>query len=164
MSIRLSHRAVPFALAAGLLLSGLSLAGTDAAIDDHNHGDVPFELQLDNGQKWAIDAPLSKAMGEIGQAMRESLQAIHEDRLPAADYLPLARQVNDGVAYIVANCQLPPAADAQLHVIIAQLMAGAEKMAGHSADAPRAGAVQIIGALDAYAQYFDDPQFVPVAH
>ncbi|AMQ89766.1 MULTISPECIES: hypothetical protein [Pseudomonadales] len=164
MPIRLSPIALPFALAAGLLFSGLSLASDGAAIHQHDHGDAPFELHLNNGEQWAIDAPLSKAMGEIGQAMRESLQVIHEDRLAAEDYVPLAKRVNDGVAYMVANCQLPPAADAQLHMIIAQLMAGAEKMAGSSADSPRDGAVQVIGALDAYDKYFDDPSFVPVAH
>lgn len=62
------------------------------------------------------------------------------------------------------RCELPPDADAQLHMIIAQLMMGSEKMAGNSAEAPRAGAVQVIGALDAYAAYFDDPDFIPVAH
>ena len=29
---------------------------------------------------------------------------------------------------------------------------------------PRDGAVQVIGALDKYAAYFDDPGFLPIAH
>lgn len=163
MSIRLSTAVIPFALAAALVFSGASLAA--AAVHDHDHGDAPFELQLNNGEKWAIDAPLRKSMGDISAAMSESIGTIHEDQLPAADYVPLASQLNDSVAYMVANCELPPDADAQLHMIIAQLMAGSEKMAGNNADAtPRDGAVQVLGALEAYEQYFDDPDFVPVVH
>jgi hypothetical protein len=163
MKLKAYQAAIPFALASALLFSGVSLASTDAALHDHDHGDTPFELQLDNGQKWAIDPPLRKAMGDISDAMRQSLDAIHHDRLPAEDYVALATQVNDGIAHMVANCELPPDADAQLHMIIAQLMAGSEKMAS-SSEISRDGAVQVIGALDAYAEYFDDAQFVPVAH
>lgn len=162
MSIRLNHSSIALALAA-LLFSATSLAADDAVTDDHNHGDAPFELQLDNGDKWAIDPPLRKAMGEISNAMRTSLEAIHQDRLPAKEYAALASQVNEGVAYMVANCELPPDADAQLHMVIAQLMAGSKKMASGS-DVRRDGAVQVLGALDAYAHYFDDAEFVPVTH
>ena len=164
MTMKFNHAALPFALAMAFLVSGASLAADDAALHDHDHGDVPFELQLDNGQKWAIDPPLRKAMDDINDAMRTSLDAIHQDRLPAEEYAALATQVNEGIAYMVANCELPPDADAQLHVVIAQLMAGSEKMAGNSDAAARDGAVQVLGALDAYAQYFDHAGFVPAAH
>ncbi|MFA5677582.1 MAG: hypothetical protein WC953_04125 [Pseudomonas sp.] len=163
MSFRLIPAAVPFALAAALLFSGAGMAD-DGAAHDHEHSDIPFELQLNNGEKWAIDPPMGKAMGDISTAMRQSLDAIHENRLPAEDYLPLASQINDSVAYMVANCDLPPEADAQLHMIIAQLMAGSEKMASSSDASPRDGAVQVLGALDAYDQYFDDPDFADLAH
>jgi len=164
MSIRLSTALIPLTLAAALIVSGTSLAA-DSVVHDHDHGDAPFELQLNNGEKWAIDAPLSKAMGDINLLMRESIETIHEDQLPAAEYVPLADQINDSVAYMVANCELPPEADAQLHMIIAQLVTGADKMAGNNADAtPREGAVQVLGALEAYEQYFDDPEFVLSAH
>ena len=164
MKIKAYQAAIPFALASALLFSGVSLASGDAALHDHDHhGDMPFELQLDNGQKWAIDPPLRKAMGDISDAIREAVADIHENRLPAEDYAVLASEVNDGVAHMVANCELPPDADAQLHMVIAQLMAGSEKMANSSVHA-RDGAVQVLGALDAYAEYFDDPAFERVAH
>ena len=41
-------------------------------------------------------------------------------------------------------------------------MAGKTKKA--KGGKPRDGAVQVIGALDKYAAYFDDPGFVPIAH
>ena len=164
MSIKLSTALIPFTLAAALAVSGAGLAA-DTAVHDHDHGDVPFELQLNDGEKWAIDAPLAKAMGDISLVMRGSIDAIHEDQLPATEYVPLARQINDSVAYMVANCELPPEADAQLHMVIAQLVTGADKMAGNNVDAtPRGGAVQVLGALEAYERYFDDPDFVAVLH
>lgn len=162
--IRLSTAIIPFTLAAALLVSGTSLA-TDIAVHDHDHGNAPFELQLNNGEKWEIDAHLSKAMSDISLVMRESIDTIHKDQLPAAEYVPLADQINDSVAYMVANCELPPEADAQLHMVIAQLVTGSDKMAGNNLDAtPRDGAVQVLGALEAYEQYFNDPDFVPIAH
>jgi hypothetical protein len=39
---------------------------------------------------------------------------------------PLAETVNAEVAGIVQNCKLEPEADEQLHIVIAELMAGAE--------------------------------------
>lgn len=164
MSMKLNQTAIPFVLMTSLIFSGVSLAADDAALHDHDHGDAPFELQLDNGQKWAIDPPLRKAMDDINNAMGTSLEAIHQDRLAAGEYAALATRVNDGIAYMVANCELPPDADAQLHMVIAQLMSGSEKMAGDSDVAARDGAVQILGALDAYARYFDHADFVPAAH
>lgn len=157
----------PSAILLPLIVASLVLAGAAQAADDpaaHDHGDIPFALQLDNGQKWAVDAPLSKAMGDISASMRGALDAIHADRLAPADYAPLASQVNDSVAYMIANCNLPADADAQLHMVIAELMRGAEARAGGSAEAPRAGAIQVIQALDAYHHYFDDPDFEPAAH
>ena len=163
MSIKLSTAALPFTLVAALLVSSISLAA-DTAEHDHDHGDAPFALQLNNGEKWAIDAPLGEAMGDISATMRASLDTIHNDQLSAEGYLPLAAKVNDSVAHMINNCDLPEDADAQLHMIIAQLMAGSEKMAGNANDAPRAGAVQVVQAQDAYHRYFDDPGLVPVAH
>src|SRR5690554_8016732 len=126
MSIKLSTPLIPNTLATALAVSGAGLAA-DTAVHDHDHGDAPVDLQLKDGEKWAIDAPLDKAMGEISLMMRGSIDAIHEDQLPATEYVPLAEQINDSVAYMVENCELPPEADAQLHMVIAQLVTGDRK-------------------------------------
>jgi hypothetical protein len=77
----------------------------------------------------------------------------------------LASKVEAEVANIVSNCKLEPKADAQLHLIVADLLAGSEQMAGKVKKAKREdGAVKVIGALEKYATYFDDPQFRPIAH
>lgn len=164
MSTKLLTAVIPFTLATALAFSSISLAA-DSVVHDDSHGDATFELQLNSGEKWAIDAPLGKAMGNISTAMRQSIGTIDEEQLSSLDFASLASQVNDGITYMVTNCDLPPDADAQLHKIIAQLVAGSDKMVGKNTDAsPHEGVVQVLGALEAYDQYFDDPDFVPITH
>ena len=61
--------------------------------------------------------------------------------------------------------RVPPAADAQLHIVVADLLAGAEQMGGKVKQGKRVeGAVKVIGALDNYGKYFDDAGFQPIHH
>ncbi len=137
-----------------------AFAANDA--HDHGHATATATLQLNAGKQWETDAALRKAMGEIRQSMASSLHAIHENKLSPKAYGALAKKVERSVGDIVANCKLPPAADAQLHIVIAELLAGAEQMAGKAKRMD--GAVKVIGALDNYGKYFDDPGFQPIAH
>ncbi len=153
------------ALVVLFLGAGGSALATGNAAHDHNHGGKPATLQLNAGKKWETDAPLRTAMGEIRQLMAGSLDAIHNNRLPAKDYGALAQKVEGAVSDMVANCKLGPQADEQLHIIIADLVAGAEQMAGKVKQArPRDGAVKVIVTLDKYGKYFDDPGFRPIKH
>ena len=84
---------------------------------------------------------------------------------PASCYHALAKQVESGVSRIVARCKLPPAADAQLHIIVAELMSGAELMASPAdAASARKGAVKVIEALNQYGEYFNDIGFNKLSH
>lgn len=154
-----------FLLVAGLSLSAAGLAAPAHKHDAHADHAAPTTLQLNAGKKWATDAPLRKSMESIRQSVEASLHQIHENRLTPAGYGTLARKVEGEVGNIVSNCKLEPKADAQLHLIVADLLAGAEQMAGKVKKAKRQdGAVKVIGALEQYATYFDDPQFKPIAH
>lgn len=154
-----------------LLAAGLSLAATAHAAPAHQHGAhethgaAVESLQLDAGKKWQTDQALRQAMGKIRQAVAASMHEIHQNRLPATGYETLARTLEGEIGNIVANCKLPPKADAQLHLVVADLLAGSGTMAGKVGKAPRRdGAVQVIGALEKYASHFDDPNFKPLAH
>ncbi|MBI2308670.1 MAG: hypothetical protein HYU78_15385 [Rhodocyclales bacterium] len=147
-----------------LAAAGPALAATEHQ-HEHGHGAAATTLQLNAGQKWETDAALRLAMGNIRRTMAAALHEIHEDRLSAKGYGRLAHQVESEVGNIVANCKLTAAADAQLHVVVAELLAGAEQMAGKAKGGKRQrGAVQVIGALEKYASHFDDPGFKPIAH
>ena len=146
-----------------LAATGPSFAANEA--HDHGHGTTSATLQLNAGKKWETDAPLRKSMGEIRQSMASSLHAIHENKLSSKGYGALAKKVEDAVGNMVANCKLGTQADEQLHLIIADLLAGAEQMAGKVKQVKRMdGAVKVIGALDNYSKYFDDSGFQPIAH
>ncbi|HLD65583.1 MAG TPA: hypothetical protein VJA19_06045 [Pseudomonas sp.] len=155
-------QAIALALAV-VLASTLGHAGTSLAATSHGHGEGAQALQLDAGKRWATDAPLRQAMGTINHDMRLALPAIHEDRLPAARYGELAEVVRSQVAYMVENCKLSAEADAQLHLIIAQMLAGTDAMSGAPAG-QRDGAVAVVGALGDYATYFADDTFKPLEH
>ena len=150
-------------LALGLAATGVSAAET--SVHDHEHGAAPAKLLLNDGRKWATDEPLRKGMGNIRTAMEASLHEIHEGKLSGARYNDLAKQVNAEVGGIVANCKLEPKADAQLHLVIADMLQGAEAMQGKAKKVKRqTGAVTVLGALDKYATYFDHPNWEPIKH
>lgn len=165
-------RKIPGVLNAILFAAGLSLAAASHAAPTHKHEasatqdhGAPATLQLNAGKKWETDEALRKAMGNIRQGLEASLHEIHENRLAAAGYGALAHKVEGEVGNIVSNCKLEPKADAQLHLIVAQLLEGADQMAGKVKKAKRQdGAVKVIGALEKYASYFDDPHFKPIKH
>lgn len=151
-------------LSLGLCAGSLSAATTEHHSHGHHHGS-PAALQLDHGNKWQTDAQLRQSMANIRQSVDASLHAIHEGKLSNAGYGKLARSVEKEVTAIVRNCRLAPEADAQLHLIVAELLEGAEQMSGKLRKAKRIdGAVKVIGALEKYADYFADPDFKPIAH
>lgn len=149
--------ALPFALSAGPTL---------AQTHDHGHAESAA-LTLDHGQKWATDAPLRQAMGNLARSVNENLPAAHAGTLTDAQYDALGAQANREFAYIVENCKLTPQADAVLHVILADMVSGAEVIGGKQADQPRAtGVVRLAQALNRYGEYFNDPgwQAVQLPH
>lgn len=149
------------ALLASLILaiSGTTYAAGNAGESDHHShgGDELQRLEFNAGKKWATDAPLRRAMTDINQAMAAALPLIHVHRFGEGQYHALATTVRQAVAYAVEQCKLEPKADAMLHLVIADLLAGAESMDGKSADLRHGGAVKVIQALQAYGTYFQHP-------
>lgn len=147
-------RTLPLILALALSSPLAVLAAENA----HNHsaaGAAPT-IELNNGQKWEIDAPLRKGMDAIQAATRDTLERVHANKATPDDYAAFNKQVNDEVAYIVANCKLDPKADEQLHGLIVQMQAGAETAQGAQGDAERAdGVIDVVKALNTYGDYFD---------
>jgi hypothetical protein len=129
------------ALAAALAFAGPAAAAGES--HEHGHGAGEAKLVLDHGKKWQTDAPLRKGM--------ENIRAVLATRQkPEA----LAELVNAEVAYIVQNCKLPEDADAQLHLLIAELLAGTDAMKGEH---PREGTERVAKALDQYGEFFEHP-------
>ncbi len=144
------------------VLLALSMPPVFAAEVEHHHphDEHPAELQLNAGKKWETDAPLRQSMTELRQLFASNLEGIHANEIALGGYHELARNTESAVSRIVAQCKLPPAADAQLHIIVAELLSGAEMMSDHAnAGTAHKGAVKVIESLNRYGQYFNDPGF-----
>jgi hypothetical protein len=151
--------AVAVLTAASFAFAAPAQPGTPAS-----HAHEAAAPQLDNGSKWQTDATLRRGMGEIRRALAARLDALREEKLDAAEYRRLGVAIEAQVADIVANCKLPPAADANLHPIIAQLVAATDALQGKSGapDTPEVGARRALFALHQYGAYFADPDWKPL--
>jgi len=144
--------------ALALAVSSNIYAAESADAHHHSHGSAePTKLQLNAGKKWATDEPLRQAMSDINQAMAKALPAIHKSQFGNAEYQALATTVSGRVAYAVEHCKLEPKADAMLHLVIADLMAGTESMEGKTSNSRHDGAVKVLEALKSYGKYFQHP-------
>lgn len=155
-----------FAVAALVVAIGLGSSPGAGAKEAHSHGEAASQgggLTLDHGRKWQTDSALRRGMAAIGQDMAGALDRIHGNRFAASDYEALAESLGTRVDDITRNCRLPEAADAQLHVIIAQVMDGIGVMKGQAPDRSR-GAVAVVQALDRYQAHFDHPGWRSIAH
>ena len=124
----------------------------------HSSGAAVAQLQLDDDRKWPTDPSLRSGMAAIQAAFDADHPAIHAGKETDAQYAALAGRIEAQVQAIVASCKLPPAADANLHFVIADLLQGVSLMRGEDRQRTRHdGAALVHGALLAYPQYFDDP-------
>jgi len=147
---------------ATILLGGVGTVPAYAQSHDHDAG-ASAGLGLNQGRKWSTDAPLREGMGRIRALVEPQLAAPHAGKLSAPQIAALAGQVEIEVAGIVANCKLEPKADAVLHVVIGEIGAGTDAMAGKVAkQRPAQGLVQVAKAVNDYAGHFDDPGFKPI--
>jgi hypothetical protein len=160
----------PSLLVITLAAAALALASAGVrAQHEHEHGHdhdtataAIVNLKLDGGEKWPTDASLRKGMAEIRAAFDADHPAIHAGKETDAQYEALAGRIEAQVNTIVANCKLPPAADANLHYVIADLLQGVGLMRGQDPKRTRHdGAALVHGALRAYGQFFDDPNWKP---
>lgn len=142
--------------------------GEKAAAKGHDHAAPPGsglatdQLKLNAGKKWQTDAALREGMSGIRADIEAAIKPIHAGQYTPADYEKLAKGLEGRVNKIIATCKLPPDADAQLHLVVADVFGGASVM---KAEGDRsAGVVKIIKALDAYGRFFDQAGWTKIAH
>lgn len=123
----------------------------------HDHAGETARLTLNNGKKWETDANLRQGMDGIRDALSAELHAIHTGKATAEQYRALAQKTNDQIAFMVKSCKLEPKADAMLHLLLADIIAGADAMSGKDINEARKGAEKIAEALDNYGNYFVHP-------
>lgn len=152
-------------LAAALALPLATLAASPAA---HDHGAAaPQKVELNAGKKWQIDAPLRQGMAAMRKVVNHTLPLAHAGKAQAADYDAFGAEVSKQVAYIVENCKLEPKADAQLHIVIGEILGGVDAAQGKEGDKARAaGVVTVARALNTYGSHFNHSGWksVPLPH
>lgn len=156
MNSRLNLKVLAAALAGAAVLA-VPAAGF-AGEQKHQHGATEVhKLTLNHGKKWATDEPLRKGMAEIRSLVEAQHAGIHKGTLKPAEYAALGERIEAQVGYVVANCKLDPQADANLHVILEEVLDGVETMKGGEKKSPRSGAGRVVNALNEYGKYFDHP-------
>jgi hypothetical protein len=138
-----------------LLTLTLSLGSTPLWSQSHDHAhehahDQKLALSLDQGKKWATDAPLREGMTNIRKITAEA----SAKPMKEADQRAAAR-IQEEIQKIFKNCKLSPKADANLHLVLAELMQGAAALKEQKT--PAAAYARIKQSLDLYGQYFDHP-------
>lgn len=120
---------------------------------DHasHHAAGVQHLELNHGKKWATDANLRLGMERI----RDALPA---GKVSAGQYRALAQSVNDQISFMAQNCRLDQQTDAMLHLVLADLVAGADAISTSGDEhSMHHGAEKISNALKDYATYFEHP-------
>ena len=155
MKLAVTITAVP------LLLLAAMTAPLARAQDGHqHHAPAAAAAQAVPAQRWDTDAPLRTGMAKIRTAV-DALQHYERGHMGPEQAVALATQIQEQVAYLIANCKLEPQADAALHVIIAKLSAGAQALKATPANL--AAILPMRETLADYARSFDDPNFMHAA-
>lgn len=157
MKSRKSTRQILAAVALALPLAAATPGVAAESAHEHSHSDTArAAMQLNQGQKWGIDAPLRQGMNAIHGDVSTALNQIHDGKMSVADYDALAGKVNTQFLYIVENCKLEPEPDAQLHIVLGNIMQGLEAVKGKATGQDRAdGVVKIAQTLNTYGDFFE---------
>ena len=149
------------ALCSTLLVLG---AATPVLAGPHSHDAhaSPPQLAFDQGRKWATDEPLRRHMDAIRSAISAHGPRILAGRLSDEEARVLGVAIEGRVAGIVSDCRLPPAADENLHIIVADLVEASDVLQGRTKRRAQQGTAIAARATQMYATYFDHPGWKPV--
>lgn len=151
-----------FILSALLALPLGTMAVTAIASEAaHSHGhEVHGTMELNQGQKWETDAALRHGMGALHQIVFIGLKGAHSNSLKADDYKKMSGEIMTQFTYIVENCDLEPEADAQLHILLGNIIQGVETIEGKvSGKQAEEGLIMMAQALNSYGSHFDHPNW-----
>jgi hypothetical protein len=160
-----THSRVVAFVSLGVLGLASAANGQQPMPEQHEHAHagnaaLVAKLERNAGKPWPTDASLRSGMAGIRTAFDADHPAIHAGTETDAQYEALAGRIEQHVNDIVAHCKLPPAADAQLHYVVGDLLQGVSLMRGSDSQRSRHdGAALVHGALVGYGKYFDDPSW-----
>lgn len=122
------------------------------------------QLKLNVGKKWETDSPLRTGMENIKSNLESKLPDIHHNKFTKDQFAELSQKISSDLDSIFKNCKLTPEADEQLHLILVEIMDGADKMKKVKPDDRKIGAIKVFKALDQYPKYFAHPNWKAIQH
>jgi hypothetical protein len=145
------------------LITGAAFAAVPAAFaassHEHDHGQAAkARIALDGGKKWQTDEALRREM----DGLRYAVAYAKKGHLPRAEYQALGQVVEYRVGRIVGECKLPPEADKNLHVLVAELVASADALQGAEGEHARKAVHRVSLALNDYGAHFEHPGWKPL--
>lgn len=149
--------AAGLAIGAWVHFHGAHSANHDHGTHDDHHAAA---LSLDDGKRWETDQALRTGMERIRAAVDPVLAAHAGGQVSPGEAKAMAAAIQESVNYLIANCKLPPRADATLHVFITDFLTGASMVAENPAS--HEGISLVADALNRYPEYFDHPGWVSV--
>jgi hypothetical protein len=158
----LATKKVLIAMLSAAALFGITAKFALAQEHDHGHalhGTASSQLTLNDGMKWESDANLRQGMSRIRDALNAELYAIHMGKATADQYQALAKKIDAQIEFMMNNCKLEPKADEMLHLVLADIIAGAEAMKKPDTGKARKGAESIARALESYSTHFAHPDW-----
>ncbi len=113
--------------------------------------------------RWPTDETIRTAMATIRKATLENHTLVTHRRMPPATAQSFAKTIVAAASRIRTDTQVPTGAKATLEPILADIVTGAEAVAGRGGEAtPIDGIVRIDAALARYPLRFDDPTWQPL--
>ncbi|WP_295557735.1 hypothetical protein [uncultured Hyphomicrobium sp.] len=113
--------------------------------------------------KWPADDVLRSGMAAIRKATLDSHTLVTHRRMPPASARSFAERIRKEADRIEADAAVPLTAKPDLKTLLADIVAGAEAVAGRGGElTPIDGIIQIDTALARYPERFDDPTWQPL--
>ena len=122
-------------LSVSLALATTSLAGEH----DHHHAHGAADggaadarplskLALKGGKKWQTDEQLRAGMAAMRDDVQAAIEPIHGGKYAAKDYEALAARIEKQITTVIAKCKLAPEVDAQVHLVLGEILSGTDVM------------------------------------
>ena len=139
------------------LISTKSFAEDQAHSKSHSHSKAAKQkLKLNKGKKWSTDSPLRTNMDSIHAELKKNLDPIHANKFTAAQFNSFGTHIESKVQNIFKSCKLPPKADAQLHIILIDLMQAKDILKTKKTNKEyHEATVKVLTAVQNYEKFFN---------
>ncbi|MCB0391453.1 MAG: hypothetical protein KDD58_09185 [Bdellovibrionales bacterium] len=139
-----------------ILISQFGFAESEHHHHAHHPKNTSNKLKLNHGEKWSTDQTLRTNMSAIHDQIKGKLKEIHSNRMTVDQYKELGKKIKSNTDDIFKNCKLKPDADAQLHIVLSDMLSANSKLLENNDIKEKRQAIdQILANYKTYTKYFD---------